>query len=181
MIYYILHRSCENSFNAWIFVLINVSDENLCIVYIHSHQHLYFIHHLIFIPCRLIARAANVYCLWSVRRLIKFYSILFYSILFYFILFYSILFYSFLFFSFLFFSSPEVVVIELMAPIHKHLDNVRQAVSYLGLLSLTEIIYSLGDKGFDHIHIKQWDMITHPCPNLNGGLAEPQLWLKHKS
>ena len=63
MIYYILHRYYENSFNAWIFVRFNVSDENLCIVCFHSHQLLYFIHHLIFIPCRLIAPAANVYCL----------------------------------------------------------------------------------------------------------------------
>ena len=63
MIYYILHRYYENSFNAWIFLRFNVSDENLCIVCFHSHQYLYFIHHLIFVPCRLIAHAVNVYCL----------------------------------------------------------------------------------------------------------------------
>ena len=71
MIYYILHRSYENSFNAWIFILFNVSVDNLCIVYLHSHQHLYFIHHLIFIPCRLIARSAKVDCFKSVLRWIK--------------------------------------------------------------------------------------------------------------
>ena len=44
---YILHRFYENSFNAWIFVLSNVSHENIYIymiyiVYCHYHQHLYF-------------------------------------------------------------------------------------------------------------------------------------------
>ena len=36
MIYYILHRYYEDSFNALIFVGFNVSDENLCIVCFHS-------------------------------------------------------------------------------------------------------------------------------------------------
>ena len=59
LIYYILHRSYQISFNPWIFALSDVSDENLCIVYFHYYQHLYFIHHFTIIPCRLIARAAN--------------------------------------------------------------------------------------------------------------------------
>ena len=68
MICYIVHKVNENLFNAWTYVLSNVSQENLYIVYFNSHQHLYFIDHLIFIPCRLIAREANDYFLLSVRR-----------------------------------------------------------------------------------------------------------------
>ena len=29
----------------------------------------------------------------------------------------------------------------------------------------------------DNIHIKQWDVITHPCPNFNGDLIKPSLKL----
>ena len=32
--------------------------------------------------------------------------------------------------------------------------------------------------GFDYIHTKPWDAITHPCPNFNDGLAKLplQIW-----
>ena len=31
----------------------------------------------------------------------------------------------------------------------------------------------------NYIHVKQWDVITHPCPNFNGGLIKPLLKLGH--
>ena len=31
----------------------------------------------------------------------------------------------------------------------------------------------------NHIHIKLWDVITHPCPNFNGSLFKPPLELGH--
>ena len=31
-----------------------------------------------------------------------------------------------------------------------------------------------------YIHAKQWDVITHPCPNLNGILVYPPLPLEHE-
>ena len=104
---YLIHRSYENSFNAWIFVLFNVSDEKLCIVYFFSFQHFYFINHLSFIPCRLIARGISATFSSLLFSSSLFSSLLFSSILFYYILFYSLplLLFSFLLFSSLLFSS----------------------------------------------------------------------------
>ena len=31
----------------------------------------------------------------------------------------------------------------------------------------------------NYIHVKQWDVITHPRPNFNGDLVEPSLKLGH--
>ena len=31
----------------------------------------------------------------------------------------------------------------------------------------------------NYIHVKQWDVITHPCPNFNSGLVKPLLKLGH--
>ena len=31
----------------------------------------------------------------------------------------------------------------------------------------------------DYIHVKQWDVITHPCPNFNGGLVRQPLMSGH--
>ena len=31
----------------------------------------------------------------------------------------------------------------------------------------------------NYIRVKQWDIITHPCPNFNGGLVKPPLKLGH--
>ena len=31
----------------------------------------------------------------------------------------------------------------------------------------------------NHILVKRWDLITHPCPNFSGGLVEPPLELGH--
>ena len=50
----------------------------------------------------------------------------------------------------------------------------------LGLLLLTEISYtSIRVKAWIHnyIYVKQWDVITHPCPKVNGGLTQLWIWI----